>query len=346
MPLPQPIPNRLLNVGWSDRVEALFATLGDSALVPARVVGVKRGWCHVLTADDEQRMPVPGMAVGDWVGLDGDQIGQVLPRWSVLERLGPEGEHQALAVNIDLVLITAPGDRLSLSRVERELVVAWDSGARPVVVLTKSDLTPQGVADQLRTRLGVDVIETSSVIGSGLDELRALLVAPLTAALLGPSGAGKSTLINALLGEDRLGVGAVREEDSRGRHTTSSRQLVALPSGGSLVDMPGLRSLGTDASEGAVAAAFPDIDDLAATCRFSDCSHLVEPGCAVMEAEASGDLNSARLDSYRKLLSETTFERRRLDPLVHTEEGRGGKTRPKANRKAPRDRDDDRDDDG
>jgi ribosome biogenesis GTPase len=280
------------------------------------------------------------MAVGDWVGLDGDQIGEVLPRWSVLGRIGPDGERQALAVNIDLVLITAPGDRLSLSRVERELVIAWDSGAQPVVVLTKFDVAPPGIVDQLTTRLGaVEVVTTSSLVGSGLDELRALLVQPVTAALLGPSGAGKSTLINALLGEDRLEVGAVRDEDHRGRHTTSSRQLVALPSGGSLVDMPGLRSLGTDASEEAVAAAFPDIDALAADCRFSDCSHEVEPGCAVMEAAATGGLDPDRLASYRKLQSETAYERKRTDPLTHTEETRTGKARTKANRKGSRDDD-------
>jgi ribosome biogenesis GTPase len=288
-------------------------------------------------------LPIPGLAVGDWVGLDGDQISEVLPRWSVLGRLGPEGERQALAVNIDLVLITAPADRLSLSRVEREMVMAWDSGARPVVVLTKLDVAPPGIADQLMTRLGtVDVVETSSLEGLGLDELRLLLVQPLTAALLGPSGAGKSTLINALLGENRLSVGAVREEDGRGRHTTSARQLVSLPSGGSLVDMPGLRSLGTDASEEAVAAAFPDIDELAANCRFSDCAHEVEPGCAVTEAAARGGLDPARLASYQKLLRETAFERRRTDPLAHAEEARIWKARTKANRKVYRDRDRDR----
>jgi ribosome biogenesis GTPase len=333
-----------LAVGWSDRVQAHFASLADRSLLPARVVGVARGWCHVVTPNADRSLSVPGMAVGDWVGLDGDRIGEVLPRWSVLGRLGPDGDRQALAVNIDLVLIAAPGDRLSLSRVERELVMAWDSGARPVVVLTKLDLAPPGVADQLKARLGsVDIVETSSLIGSGLDELRVLLVQPLTAAFLGPSGAGKSTLINALLGENRLSVGAVREEDGRGRHTTSSRQLVALPSGGSLVDMPGLRSLGTDASEEAVAAAFDDIDELAAGCRFSDCAHEVEPGCAVTEAVASGGLDPARLTSYRKLQRETAFERRRTTPLARAEEARIWKARTKENRKSTRDRDRDGD---
>ena len=164
----------------------------------------------------------------------------------------------------------------------------------------------------------VDVIATSAVTGDGLDEIRALLVHPVTAAFLGPSGAGKSTLINALLGEDRLAVGAVRDDDHRGRHTTTSRQLVPLPSGGSLVDMPGLRSLGTDAGDDAVAATFPDIDELVDGCRFRDCTHDVEPGCAVIAALAAGDLDPERLASYRKLQRETTFEHRR----VHKERGR------------------------
>jgi ribosome biogenesis GTPase len=334
-PLPHRIPNRLVAIGWSDRVEALFAAVGDG-LVPARVIAVERGWCRVVTSDAERALEVPGLAVGDWVGLDGDEIREVLPRWSTLGRLGPDGEPQALAVNIDLVLITAPGDRLSLARVEREMVMAWDSGARPVVVLTKSDVAPAGLADQLRARLAVDLVETSSLIGSGLDQLRLLLVQPLTAALLGPSGAGKSTLINALLGEDRLGVGAVRDEDGRGRHTTSSRQLVALPSGGSLVDMPGLRSLGTNASEEAIAAAFPDIDELAANCKFSDCAHEVEPGCAVTAAAAGGELDPARLASYLKLLDETATERQRSDAKAHAEQSRGSKGRGKANRRVSR----------
>jgi ribosome biogenesis GTPase / thiamine phosphate phosphatase len=338
--LSQAIPNRLLAVGWSDRVHALFATMADRSLVPARVVGVERGWCRLATPTAERSLPIPGMAVGDWIGLDGDQIGEMVPRWSALGRLGPEGERQALAVNIDLVLITAPGDRLSFSRVERELVIGWDSGARPVVVLTKSDLAPPGLAEQLTTRLSaVDVLETCALNGSGLDQLRVLLVQPITAVLLGPSGAGKSSLINALLGESRLDVGDVRDEDGRGRHTTTSRQLVPLPSGGSLVDMPGLRSLGTDASEESVAAAFPDIDELALECRFSNCAHEVEPGCAVTEAAADGRLDPDRLASYRKLLRETAFERRRTDPLAHATEARVWKARTKSSRKAPRDRD-------
>jgi len=341
--LSQLSPHPLVPVGWSDRIQALFAPLADDGYQPARVVGVERGWCRLATTAGEQRLPVPGTAVGDWVVLDGDAIHQTLPRWSALGRLGPDGGRQVLAANIDVVMIAAPCDRLSSARVERELVIAWDSGARPVVVLTKLDLAPPGAAAALAARLGtVDVIASSAVDGNGLDEVRAVLVHPVTAVFLGPSGAGKSTMINALLGEDRLAVGAVRGEDGRGRHTTSSRQLVPLPSGGCIIDMPGLRSLGTDASDEAVASTFDDIEDLARGCRFADCAHEVEPGCAVMAAGAAGDLDTARLASYRKLHRETSFERRRTDPVARIEVTRLWKARTKEQRRLYRQRNSDR----
>lgn len=329
----------LHHVGWSDRVRALFAAVADPDLVPARVVGQERGWCRVATPTGERSLEVPGMAVGDWVALDGDTVREVLPRWSELARLGPDGNRQMLATNLDLVMIAAPADRLSPARVEREVVVAWESGARPIVVLTKLDVAPPGVADDLAARLvTVDVLSCSAITGEGIDAIRAALPHPVTAALLGPSGAGKSTLANALLGEERLAVGEVREQDARGRHTTSSRRLVPLPSGGSLVDMPGLRSLGTDAGDDAIAATFPDIDALAARCRFSDCAHDTEPDCAVVAAEEVGELDPARLESYRKLLRETAFERRRVDPLARQEETRVWKSRTKDLRRLYRDR--------
>jgi len=311
----------------------------DRGLEPARVVGVERGWCRVATPTGERMIPVPDMAVGDWVALDGDTVGDVIPRWSELARLGPLGQRQVLAANLDLVLIAAPGDRLSSARVERELVIAWESGARPVVVLTKLDLAPPDAVDELTSRLvAVDVVATSAVNGDGMDEIRSLLVHPVTAAFLGPSGAGKSTLINALLGEDRLAVGDVRDQDQRGRHTTTTRRLVPLPSGGSLIDMPGLRSLGTDASDDAVTATFGDIDELADTCRFADCSHEMEPGCAVTSAVARGDLDPARLESYRKLARETAFEQRRADPVAQADQTKVWKVRTKEQRRLYRDR--------
>lgn len=323
----------LLAVGWSDQVRALFAPMLAGGLVPARVIGVGRGSCNLATPNGTLSIPAFGTAVGDWVALDGDDVAEVLPRWSALVRLDPGGGRQVLAANIDLVLIAAPADRLSSARVERELAIAWDSGARPVVVVTKLDMAPPGVIADLAARLGeIEIIATSSTAGAGLDELRALLVHPVTAAFLGPSGAGKSTLINALLGEDRLAVGAVRD-DGRGRHTTTSRQLVPLLSGGSLVDMPGLRSLGTDASNEALAATFADIEDLASSCRFTDCAHSVEPGCAVKAAIATGALDPERLASYQKLKQETAFERDRADALARSQEAREWKARNKVQRR-------------
>jgi ribosome biogenesis GTPase len=329
----------LHHVGWSDRVRARFSLLPDPDLVPARVVGVERGWCQVATPDGERSLEVPGMAVGDWVALDGDAVGDVVPRWSTLTRLGPDGAPQVLAANVDLVLIAAPGDRLSPARVEREAVLAWDSGARPLVVLTKLDVAPPDTAEDLAERLvTLDVIGTSAVTGEGIDAVRSALGPSVTGVLLGPSGAGKSTLVNALLGEEHLAVGDVREQDRRGRHTTSSRRLVPLPSGGCLIDMPGLRSLGTDAGDDAVAAAFLEIDELARGCRFADCQHETEPGCAVIAAADRGALDPARLASYRKLLKETAFERRRVDPVARQENTKVWKSRTKEMRRLYRDR--------
>ncbi len=316
-------------VGWSARVAALFAAL-PPATVPARVVGVERRSCNVVEPAGLRVLPLFGVAVGDWIALEqvpsrtvdrpsgtvdrpsgtvGGSAGAlrlrgVLPRWSALERLGPGGRRQVLAANVDVVLVVVPADRLSLARVEREVAVAWDSGARPVVVLTKLDLAPAVAAAKLAERIGqVEVVATCAPTGKGLEAIRRILVAPVTAVLLGPSGAGKSTLANALLGEERLAVGDVRA-DGRGRHTTSSRQLVPVPSGGSLVDMPGLRTLATDASDAAVATAFADVDELAGRCRFADCAHESEPDCAVLAAVAAGKLDPERLTSYRRLTDE------------------------------------------
>jgi ribosome biogenesis GTPase len=337
--LSQASPHPLHRVGWSDRVAALFSSFDRAGVVPARVVGVERGWCRVVTPTGDRSLEVPGMAVGDWIALDGDAVHGVVPRWSALTRLGPDGNRQVLAANVDVVLVAAPADRLSPARVEREVVLAWESGARPIVVLTKLDLAAPGAADELADRLvAVDVIATSVVTGDGIDAARAVLVHPVTAVLLGPSGAGKSALVNALLGEERLAVGAVREQDRRGRHTTSSRRLVALPSGACLIDMPGLRSLGTDAGDDALAATFPDIDELATRCRFTDCSHEIEPGCAVRAAADVGELDPARLASYRKLLAETAFEQRRADPRAEQAHTQLWKTRTKEMRRIYRDR--------
>lgn len=310
--------------GWSDRVLALWNDFGEGAQFPGRVVRLERGgWCTVAGVDGQERLlrAGDGLAVGDWVATAGTAVDGVLPRWSALSRADPDPsgmQVQVLAANVDLVIVTAPADRLSPPRAERALAVAWESRARPIVVLTKADLAPEGLADELGERLvGVDVIATSAVSGQGIEEVHRRLVGE-TAVLLGPSGAGKSTLANALLGEDVQAIGAVRAADARGRHTTSTRQLLCVPQGGVLIDTPGLRSLGL-VGGAAVEGVFPEIDSLAPGCRFRDCSHEKEPDCAVLAAVDEGVLDPGRLASFRKLAREAAAEQRRQDPLARRE---------------------------
>lgn len=329
------LPGALSAFGWNDRVLALFNEVAEPTLEPARVVRVERSACAAVFSDGSERLVHAAVlpVVGDWIAVRADVVHVVLPRWSAVTRADPSGPTpQVLAVNIDLVLITAPADRLSPARVERELTVAWDSGAQPVVVLTKCDLADPDAWESLAERLvGVDVLATSAATSQGLQKLGERLRPARTAVLIGPSGAGKSTLANALAGTEVLTTGAVRDHDRRGRHTTTSRQLITLPGGGVLIDTPGLRSLGLAGSV-AVEAAFPDIETLAATCRFSDCRHQTEPDCAVVAAVASGELDHDRLTSFRKLEREAAAEARRSDPLLRRAQLNMWKSRTKAAR--------------
>lgn len=295
-----------------------------------------------LADGDHPARSTIAVAVGDWVGARwrGDTLAveAVASRWSQLTRRDPQGRLHVLASNIDLVFITAPADRLSAARVEREIAMAWDSGAQPVVLLTKFDLAEPGLAEQLRERLlGVEVIATSTVTGAGTDQVTSLLSAGRTAVLLGPSGAGKSSLANLMLGTQQLAVGDVRAGDRRGRHTTTARQLLAVPSGGILIDTPGLRSLAL-AGEDGIAATFADIEDLAGGCRFTDCRHDREPGCAVVAAVEDGQLDTDRVAHYHKLRRELDFQARRDDPIARSEAERIWKIRAKAARQLNRDR--------
>lgn len=333
----------LPSLGWDGRVEALFAEIARPGLLPGRIVRVERSACVVGLAGGDQMANAPvGLAVGDWVAVrvadDHVAVVAVAERWSQLTRGDPSGDHsQVLAANVDLVLIAAPADRLSPARVEREAAMAWDSGVRPVVVVTKADLAGAGAVSGLQARLvGVDVIATSAVSGLGLVSVGAVLRPGRTAVLIGPSGAGKSSLANAVLGADVLATGAVRQADHRGRHTTTSRQLVAVPDGGVLIDTPGLRSLALTGDGGGIDATFGDIDALAAECRFGDCRHDREPGCAVLAAAASGHLDRGRLVSYRKLKAEAAHQERRLDPRARQEALRVWKARTRQSRSMPK----------
>jgi ribosome biogenesis GTPase len=312
--------------GWSPRWAALFAEVAATrpSARPARVVR-HDGSALLLVRDDGQHEQRPVLAavdptpvVGDWVAVDGDAIVATLPRASLLRRRDPDREEeQAMAANVDDVLIVCGLDRpVKPGRIQRTIAVAWDAGAVATVVLTKADLVddPEASAEDVRRSCpGTDVIVSSTVDGSGVDAVREL-TRGRTIVLLGESGAGKSTLTNALVGTDVAATGAVRAGDAKGRHTTTARLLHLLPSGGVLIDTPGIRSVGLMVDADAVAATFDDVSTLATECRFSDCAHDGEPGCAVEAAVAAGDLEIERVDAWRAFERETTAAARRAVP--------------------------------
>jgi ribosome biogenesis GTPase len=296
---------------------------------PGRVVRVDRNLVLVAVGADVLHLPYPldaGVPVtGDWVWIGpnraGDrQITGILPRRSELSRkraFGDSSAAQVLAANLDVVGVVVPVDRpLTHNRLERTLVAAWDSGAVPLVIITKADLAD--VADDVVGKVilqaaGVDVVTTSAENGDGIGALLGHLPPQGTLVLLGPSGAGKSTLINALVGHHVQHTGEVRTGDFKGKHTTTSRELVPLPTGGVLMDTPGVRVFGLfDACDG-LGEMFGDVEELAGLCRFSDCAHQKEPGCAVQAALADGTLGERRWRSYVKLERELAALARRTD---------------------------------
>lgn len=269
-------------------------------------------------------------AVGDRVVVDGDRA-LVMPRTSELVRdtVGKTSLVQVIAANVDTVVITEHLEpEPALGRLERMVTIAWRSGATPLIVLTKSDLVDDAdhwVAQARSVAPGVEVVAVSAASGSGLAELRTALDEARTLVLVGPSGAGKSTLVNALAGGHVMATGDVRG-DGRGMHTTTHRELIALPEGRWLIDTPGVRSVGLVATEEAVAATFTDIEELAAGCRFRDCLHTTEPGCAVVAAVESGELLERRLESWHTLRRESLRQAARADSRLAAEKTRQAKS--------------------
>ncbi|WP_031035332.1 ribosome small subunit-dependent GTPase A [Streptomyces sp. NRRL F-5650] len=312
--------------GWDDDWADAFAPYAAQGLLPGRVVRVDRGQCDVVTADGVVRAdtafvtphdPLRVVCTGDWAAVDPEggnprYVRTCLPRRTAFVRStsSKRSEGQILAANVDHAIVAVSlAAELDLARVERFLALAWESGAQPLVVLTKADLVPDPVTlahlvqDVETAAPGVPVLSVSAEQGEGLDVLAAV-VSGGTAVLLGQSGAGKSTLANALLGEDVMGVQAVRDVDGKGRHTTTTRNLLALPGGGVLIDTPGLRGVGLFDAGSGVGQVFAEIEELAEGCRFHDCAHESEPGCAVLAAIDGGELPQRRLESYRKLVRE------------------------------------------
>lgn len=320
----------------------------DGAPLRARVVRADRGALLVVPDADlggaawRAELPRDGLlplpdgtrlppTVGDVVDVHGDGPGGAAhasalhPRRTAVVRdsAGRTSLEQVVAANVDVVLVVEHLDPdPDLGRVERLLTLAWRSGARPVVVLTKADLVPDPdgmTAEVAQVAIGVDVHPVSVLGGTGLDPVRALLGPGVALVAVGPSGAGKSSLVNALAGREVMATGE-RRDDGRGRHTTTHRELVPLADGAVLIDTPGVRGVGLVAAPEALDATFADVADLAARCRFSDCAHDAEPACAVREAVASGELPERRLASWRKLAREAAYAARRADARLAAEE--------------------------
>jgi ribosome biogenesis GTPase len=323
----------LENYGWDESYASDFVAIEEPGLEPARVVMAAGGAYRLARASGEVSGTLSGRfrhritasdgypTVGDWVAIDPAslRIERLLPRRTKLSRkaAGRKTEEQVVAANIDVVFAVMGLDaNFNPRRLERFLATVWESGASPAVLLTKLDLCADAEARQQEiadVAAGVDMILTSAVDGRGIDQLRGRLSPAQTAVLVGSSGVGKSTIINRLLGREAQKTRDVLEEDGKGRHTTSHRELFVLPGGALLIDNPGVREIQLFGAEESLEQTFADVAALAESCRFSDCTHQSEPSCAVLEAVAEGSLSQERLESYRSLERELQYLRTRQD---------------------------------
>jgi ribosome biogenesis GTPase len=338
----------LADLGWGEPFGSAFAAHATQDRAPGRVVAEDRGQYVVATTSGEIRAAVSGRfrfdagsnpaafpAVGDWVALalreDGGTIHAILPRRTTFARLaaGKETFTQVLGANVDVVFIVTSLNRdFNVRRLERYLAAVSESGARPIVILSKADVAEDLDGRRLAAEAaapGVPIIVVSAIDGTGVDDARSHLAPGRTIAVVGSSGVGKSTLINALAGETLQAVAEIRLGDSRGRHTTVRRHLLRIGGAGMILDTPGMREFSV-ADEAGVASSFGDVESAAEGCRFSDCSHRTEPGCAVREAIANGTLGADRLEAFDKLAREAAHAERRIDAVARIEERRRWKT--------------------
>ena len=318
----------LTDYGWDDYFKQEYDKLEDETQIPARITADYGRALRVVTDEDEIIVERhindhESYCVGDFICLAYDEandrysISTLLERKTMFSRTaaGPVLKEQIVASNVDTVFIMQSlNNDFNMRRLERYLISVWESGAVPVVVLTKSDLcedVDMMMSEVFAVAAGADIYAISSITGDGLDALRPYLKKGKTIALLGSSGVGKSTLVNTLSGHELLKVQEVLRDDDRGRHTTTHRQLVLLPGGGVLMDTPGMRTMGLWQAESGMDNIFGDIEELAQYCRFGDCSHESEPGCAVKEALENGSLAQDRWESYKKLKKELAHMERK-----------------------------------
>lgn len=325
----------LEQLGWKE----VFGEKDQTTIV-ARVISEQRQIYKLHDGENELVGEVSGKfqfqakvksdypSVGDWVVIEPLKeenkaiIQRVLPRMSQFSRqsAGDKTEEQVVAANIDYVfLVMALNNDFNIRRLERYLLVAYESGANPVIVLTKKDLCddlPTRIAEVEEIAFGVPIYSVNSTNGEGIEDVKNLVSDGITVSLLGSSGVGKSTLLNALIGETKQVTQDVREGDDRGKHTTTHRELFFLPTGGMVIDTPGMRELQLWGGEEHISSTFSDVDELAKTCKFSDCTHEKEPGCAVHEAIQNGVLDAQRLTSYRKLMKELAYAERKQDTAL------------------------------